>query len=104
MQAQTDAIEFLCRHEDCVIDTAEEVTLRNENINNLKNNGLMILLSADARTIASRLSKKEGESIKELKYSEEKSLGAADYVVDTSNVHPEEICDMIMHYIELELR
>ena len=104
MESLAESIEFLCRHEDCIIDTAEEAMLRKENVNNLKANGLIIMLTADQKTIDSRLkSAKAQEKIKGIEFSEEKSLGAADYVVDTSNGNPEEVCDMIMHYIQLEL-
>ena len=105
MEVLSETIENICKHEDGIIDTAEEVVLRKENVNNLKSNGLIILLTADPKTIASRIMKTQpAEKIKELSYSYDKSIAASDYVVDTSNVDPEEVCEMIMHYIELELR
>jgi shikimate kinase len=98
-------IEFLCKKDDCIIDTDEEVVLRKENVNSLKLNGLIIMLTADQKTIASRLkSAKPAPKIKDLDFSEGKSLAAADYVVDTSNVDPGEVCDMVVHYIGMELR
>ena len=58
----------MCRQEESIIDTAEEVVLRKENVNNLKANGLIIMLNADPKTISSRLTKKQDEKIKELSH------------------------------------
>ena len=104
-ELESEIIEKLCGSEDCIMDASEEVLLRNENINNLKSCGLVIFLTADSKTIASRLKNKEPDlSLKKFSTPESRFRQAADYVVDTSNIEPGEICDMILHYIEAETR
>lgn len=104
-EIESEIIEHLCSSDDCILDTSEEILLRNENINNLKSSGLIILLTADSKTIASRLKNRKPElSLKEFDTPESRFGQAADYVVDTSNIEPEEICDMILHYIGAETK
>ena len=89
--------------------------MRNENIINLKKNALIVLLTADIRTITNRLKDSTSrpaltknnfiDEIKDvLKEREARYKKAADYTIDTSRLTPEEACDLITHYIQMELQ
>ena len=85
--------------------------MRNENIINLKRNSLIILLTSDIKK--KRLSAKE-QSAEDYCYSDElkgllperelKHEKSADYIIDTSSLSPEEVCDLIMHYAGTEVQ
>ena len=108
-------LDDMCSLDDCIIDAGGGIVLRNENVVNIKKSGLVILLTADVKTIASRLKNDKTEEIpmsrvasvknyveKILMEREEKYRMAADYAIDTSSMGPEEVCDLIMHYISQE--
>ena len=112
---ESEVIEYICDFDECIFDTGGGVVVRNENIINLKKNGLIVLLTADAKTITERLKKgsgrpalTKGNYIDEvndvMRKREENYKKAADYIIDTSEISPEDACDLIMHYIRMELR
>ena len=112
-EVETEVIEKLSDFDDCIFDISGGIIMRNENIINLKKNSLVILLTANARVIAERLgkAKKSGdryEYIDEIKgFLQERELKyekSADYTIDTSSLPPEEVCDLIMHYSQAELK
>ncbi len=114
-EVEAEVIESISELDDCIFDTSGGMIMRNENITNLKKNALMVLLTADLKTITSRInnSKKKDamarsdyfEEIKDvLKEREPRYRNAADYAIDTSGVSPEEVCDVILHYIKSEMR
>lgn len=103
---QSEIIESISDFDDCVIDTSSWIIARNENIINLKKNGLVILLTADTKTLANRIKRRihaTGENAFD-EMLENKYKKAADYAIDTSGFLPEEICDLIIHYVQTELQ
>ena len=105
-ETESNVIEEIGELDDCIFDTGSGVVLRNENIVNLKKNGLVVLLTADINVAANRLKKQEKiEDTKSmLRECEDKHKRAADYTIDTSNLSPEEACDLIIHYVQMELQ
>lgn len=112
-EVEADVLDDMCSFDDCIIDAGGGIVMRNENIVNIKKTGLVILLTADSRTIASRIKKEDIESMhknmsvkgyieKVIAEREERYRMAADYTIDTSNMSPEEVCDLITHYISQE--
>ncbi|MBI1935124.1 shikimate kinase [Candidatus Woesearchaeota archaeon] len=111
---ESEAIESICDLDDCIIDTGGGAIMRNVNIANLKKNALVVLLTADAKTMSSRIknSKKPSfiksdflEEIKDvIQEREPKFKRAADYAIDTSVISPEEACDLIIHYVQMEMK
>ena len=112
---QSEIIENVSDFDDCIIDTPSGIITRNENIMNLKKNGLVILLTADARTITNRIKNNRelsslikkaylGEVREIFQEREDKYKKSADYAIDTSGLLPEEICDLIIHYVQMELQ
>jgi len=112
---ESEVIENISGFDECVFDAGGGIIIRNENIINLKKNSLIILLTADIKTITSRL--KNGKSrpaltkgsfideIEEvLKERKEKYKKIADYEIDTSSLTPEEACGLIIHYVQMELQ
>jgi len=77
----------------------------------LKKNSVVILLTADLRTIENRLKNKNvtdsydyADEIKEFfQERETKYKKSADYTIDTSSLSPDEVCELVMHYMELEM-
>ena len=111
---ESEVIEFICDFDDCVFDTGGGIVMRNENIVNLRKSALIVLLTADIKTITSRLKKSEerpaltrGNCIDEVKdvlqEREDRYKKAADYIIDTSKLSPEGACDLIMHFAQMEL-
>ena len=114
-EAECDIIEYISDFDECVFDTGGGIVVRNENIINLKKNSLIVLLTADVKTITSRLKNSKErpsltgkgflEEIKDVLHErEEKYRRAADYIIDTSRLSHEEACDLIVHYIQMELQ
>ena len=103
-EVECAVIESISDFDECVFDTSSEVILRNENLINLKKNGLIILLIADIKTILSRI-KNNKENLKSLlSEHEHRYKKSADYAIDTSNLSPEEVCDLVTHYVQMELQ
>ncbi|MBI2650063.1 AAA family ATPase [Candidatus Woesearchaeota archaeon] len=113
-EAEAGAIEGISELDEYVLDAGCGIVLRNENIINLKRNGIIIFLTADVKAVAARLKRKEEKTdftesnyIDKVKGAlsefEEKCRRAADYAIDTSSMTPEETCDLIAHYVQMEL-
>ena len=113
-EVETDVVEDISNFDECVFDTGGGIVMRNENITNLKKNALVILLESDVKTISSRLkgSKRPAltkgnyiDEVKEvLRERESRYKKAADYTIDTSGLKPEEACDLIVHYFQMEMQ
>ena len=114
-EIESDVIENISNFDECVFDTGGGIVMRNENIINLKRNALIVLLAADIKTITNRIkdSKKRPPLTKKNYFDEIKEVieerelrykKAADYTIDTSRLSPEETCDLIMHYVQMELQ
>lgn len=115
-EVESDVIEYISDFDDCVFDTGGGIVMRNENVINLKRNSLLVLLTADIKTVTSRLKASKGrpaltkkdnflDEVKDvMKEREERYKRAADYTIDTSRLKPEEACDLIMHYVQMEMQ
>lgn len=91
-----------------IIDSGGGIVLRDENVINLKKNGICFLLKADIETIISRIqgdanrpALKEGMSFREeqekvLKERDQKYKAAADIVIDTSLLSVEQAVEKIL--------
>ena len=112
---ETDIIEKLSDLDDCVFDISGDIVMRNENMNNLKKNSIVILLTADVNAIASRLNGKKNKTmldkydyvdeLKEFfKERETRYKKSSDYSIDTSSLSPEQVCELVTHYMQLELQ
>ena len=113
-EVESDVIEYISDFDDCIFDTGGGIVMRNENIINLKKNALIVLLTADIKTITERLKHNKRPSLTKKNYIEEikdvlqerehRYRNAADYHIDTSRLKPEEACDLITHYVQAELQ
>ncbi len=114
-EVESDVIEYISDFDECVFDTGGGVVMRNENITNLRKNSLIVLLTADINTIKNRIKKSKErpalikknfiDEIKDvLQEREARYKRAADYTIDTSRLTPEEACDLITHYVQMELQ
>ena len=109
---ESELTEEVSKLDNCVIDTGGGVILRKQNIDNLKKNGIIILLKADIKTIISRI--KNGiqrpsltgkrsfvEEVAEvLNQRKKKYETAADYAIDTSKHTVDEIVINIISYLK----
>ena len=113
-EIEADVIDNISELDEYVLDASCGIVFRNENIVNLKNNGSIVLLTASQKTIESRLKRKEekpdftkdnyiDKTKGALSECEERYRKAADYTIDTSDITPEEACDLIAHYIQMEI-
>ena len=105
---ECEIIEKMSDLDDCIFDTTHSIVMRNENIINLKKNSIVVLLTADMKTIANRMKTKKDfgkndDSLQQEDY-ESRCRNAADYAIDTSGLSPEEICDLISGYVLDEIR
>ena len=115
-EIESDVIEYISDFDDCIFDTGGGIVMRNENVINLKKNALIVLLTADVKTITNRLKNskempaltKRGNYLDEIKdvlqERDDKYKKAADYAIDTSRLKPEDACGLIMHYVQMELQ
>lgn len=108
----SEVIEKLSDLDDCIFDASCGDLLRNENIINMKKNSLLILLTADIKK-TTRSNAKEKPSPERYYYADEKYFlpehelkykKSADYIIDTSSLSPEEVCDLIIHYVQAEVQ
>ncbi len=113
-ELESEVIEYVSDFDECVFDTGGGVVMRNENIINLKKGSLIVLLTADIKTLTERLKKSKRPALTKKGYLEEitdvlqerenRYKNAADYTIDTSSLNPEEACDLISHYVQMELQ
>ena len=114
-EIESEVIEDISSLDECVFDTGGGIVMRNENIINLKKSSLIILLTADIKTITNRIKNSnvrpaltKSNSIDEIKDTlqerEERYKKAADYAIDTSMLSPEDACNLITHYVNMELQ
>ena len=113
-EVESEIIDGISDFDECVFDTGGGIVMRNENIINLKKNALIVLLTADIKTLTSRLKKNRRPALTKSNYLDEiKDVlkereamykKAADYTIDTSRLTPQEACDLITHYIQMELQ
>ena len=115
LEVECDIIENISDLDEFILDAGSGIILRNENITNLKRNGILVFLTADLRAISGRIKKSEekedfiksshiGNAEEILRQCEEKCRKSADYTIDTSDMSPEEACDIIVHYVKMEMQ
>ncbi|HLC60382.1 MAG TPA: shikimate kinase [Candidatus Nanoarchaeia archaeon] len=110
-EIESEVMEKLSDFDDRIFDVSGDIVMRNENMIGLKKNSVVILLTADLRTIENRLKNKNvtdsydyADEIKEFfQERETKYKKSADYTIDTSSLSPDEVCELVMHYMELEM-
>ena len=110
-QIEADTIAELSKADNKVISAGGGVVLREENVNNLKDNGFLILLEAtpeiihnriaqDKNTTQQRPSLTDKEPLDEIKHlieqREHAYKNAADYTINTSYVSCEDIVNEII--------
>ena len=111
-EVESDVMERLSDLDDCIFDISGDIVMRNENMISLKKNSIIILLTADLKTVENRLKNKNPadsydytDEIKEFfQEREAKYKKSADYTIDTSSLSPDEVCELVMHYMQLELQ
>lgn len=111
---ESDVVESISNFDECVFDTSNSIVLRNENIVNLKKSSLIILLTADVKTLTSRIKNSMVPYTTKICYITElkdflqeheyRYKRAADYTIDTTSLSPEEVCNLISHFIQMELQ
>lgn len=113
-EIESEVIESISDFDECVFDTGGGIVMRNENITNLKKSSIIILLTADIKTIAGRIKGSDrpaltaSDCLTEIKEvmceREERYKRAADYAIDTSRLSPQDVCELIVHYIQMEMQ
>lgn len=115
-EVEAGIVEYISNLDDRIFDTGGGIIMRNENIINLKKNALIVLLTADVSTVKNRLKNskkrpaltKKGSFLDEMQdvmqERENRYKHAADYTIDTSRMEAEEACNLIMHYVQMELK
>lgn len=115
-EIEAGIIEYISDFDECIFDTGGGIIMRNENIINLKKNALIVLLTADISTVRNRLKNSnerpaltmKGNYLDEvqevMQEREDRYKKAADYEIDTSNIKAEDACELIEHYVQMELK
>jgi len=110
-ELETQIIKEVSEKDKLVISTGGGVVLREENVNNLRKNGVIINLVAKPETIYERLKKQPGirpllnkpnplEEIKKLLECREIYYKNCDFRVETDNLSVEEIVEKILNFLK----
>jgi shikimate kinase len=109
---ETKVIKKFSRLSNVIIDTGGGAILREENVRNLRENGVTFLLKADVKTIKNRIKDSKDRppltdlksTIDEietvLKQREEKYNDAADYIIKTDNLSVDKVADEILKFLK----
>jgi|SRR3989338_1370704 len=113
-EIESEVIESISDFDECIFDTGGGIVMRNENITNLKKNSLIVLLTADIKTMTKRIKGSNRPALTKSNYlkeikgvmeeREERYKRAADYTIDTSSLSPQEVCGLIEHYVQMEIK
>ena len=110
-QIEVDTITELSKEDNKVISAGGGVILREENVNNLKNNGFLVLLEATPEIIHSRIARDEKTTQQRPSLTNKKPLdeirhlveqrehaykNAADYTINTSYISCEDVVSEII--------
>lgn len=113
---ESEVIVEISKMDNCVADTGGGAILRKKNVDNLKKNGTLILLTADVKTIVNRIKddkqrpsltgkKSFTEEVEEvLKDRKKKYKDASNYAIDTSNLTVDEVVNKIISYLKTRNR
>ncbi|AEF95025.1 Shikimate kinase [Desulfotomaculum nigrificans CO-1-SRB] len=103
-------VSKLMHQQDLVIATGGGLVLRPENVAMLQQNGVLIGLKASAQTICSRVRNKRTrpllargnlrENVERLLRERQAAYDVAEFSVDVDQLTPEEIVDIIYHYLK----
>ncbi len=107
---ETEIVKILSKKEGLVISTGGGVVLREENLSNLKKNGILFCLSASVSTIFNRVKdcrnrpllrvENVEQRIKELLNERIPLYKKADLLIDTEDLKIEEVADKIISEYE----
>ncbi|WP_434796905.1 shikimate kinase [Terrisporobacter vanillatitrophus] len=112
---ETETLRMLNQMDNTIISCGGGIVLRDENIDLMKKQGKIILLTATAETVYDRVrfsnerpilnNNMNVEFISSLmKKREEKYLNSADLIIDTNNKSVEKICEEIISIISLSIK
>lgn len=107
---ETELLQELCKKSDKIISCGGGMALRKENVALMRQNGVVVLLTAEPETILSRVQKDNGRpilngnmSVEYIQELLEQRIScykeAGEIVVATDQRFPEEIADEIRKYI-----
>ncbi|MDW8055236.1 MAG: shikimate kinase [Elusimicrobiota bacterium] len=107
---ESQVVKEVSKLDKKIIATGGGVVLRKENVDNLRNNGVIINLTAKPETIFERLQKQPGvrpllnkpepfEEIKKLLNQREEFYKNCDIRIETDNLPVDEIVEIIIDYI-----
>ncbi|MEN2994504.1 MAG: shikimate kinase [Thermodesulfovibrio sp.] len=107
---ETEMVKIVTKKHNQVISTGGGVVLREENILNLKNSGLLFCLKANAEKIFERIKNCKNrpllmvenpkDKIKELMDKRKPLYEKADFIIDTDDLSAEEVAEKIIKYYE----
>lgn len=110
-------VKNVSKMDNCIIDTGGGIVIDKENVNELKKNGIFILLETDKSKIIGRLEKKgskkrpslTGKAIVEeveelLKQRNKKYKKAADFTINTSKIENKKELNMVINKITFYLK
>lgn len=108
---ETEVVANVSKLDKTVISTGGGVVLRNENIENLRKNGIIINLTASPQTIYKRLQQQPGirpllnkpeplNEIQKLLLFREPYYQNCDFRINTDNLSPQEIVIKIMEFLK----
>lgn len=109
---ESKIVKEVAKNSDLVISTGGGVVIRSENIETLKRNGILIFLNASLEKLLQRIENKVGNDPKMPVLTDKKTPKeeisyilaqrdklyeeAADQIIDTDNLSPNEVADMIV--------
>ncbi len=106
---ESDILETVLSKDNQVVATGGGIVLREENIKKIKENGLMIGLTASPQIILARTGKKKTrpvlgdkptlDRVKEILNFREPLYAQADYTVDTSRISKDQIVKLILDFV-----
>ena len=103
---ESEVIERISIQENLVVSTGGGAVLRDENLENLKQNSILFYLHAPAEILYKRIKDDKNrplvntpnplETLKKIQENREYFYGQANYKIQTNNKSPEEIADEII--------
>ena len=108
---ESEVVKEVSKKDNWIIDTGGGVVLRRINVEDLKRNGILILLKADIKTIINRIKhdkerpsltgkKSFTEEVEEvLRQRSKKYEEAADYIIDTTRITVDEVTYRIISFL-----
>jgi shikimate kinase len=109
-ELEAQVVEKISDFDDCIFDADYRILMKNENVISFKKTSIIVMLTADIKDVMERMKKKGSswtkKSMNELEASikeyEARCSKIADYTIDSSQMSPEDACDLIAHYVQNE--